>query len=609
MTTNQIPGSTARTASEEAGAAATTIPAMRLTTPKMIHQARPSRTPPEIPPISAADLESPWQKEHGEPEAPRDWLRSPLAAIESKASELEKRWIGEVPWAKVGASVGYAVGFAVIQVILLVFTEGIGNAIEQAAVGLGRLAGNLGKLGRAIGAAAEFVAEIGRGIGVVESLIGKVVGAALKPLENLLKPVLEPLTEMLGGLRTLLRKLLGVAEKEAPALEQAAAKALGEAEKHVPVPHAPAAHPPAVHPPEGPTAPGHAPATAGEHAPQAKPPAPHGEPLAKEPVSGGHTVEVTDHGIELCSPKPCPLLRVQYADELARDPVLREEADAIDKLRKAGKSPEEVAKRAAALRENLEWRKAHFGKQEPLVAARVQGPNKGQYWEEGTPEFERFAGSKRGRPDPRHVVLPKSQAESHFRPAHTPHDPSITPYRTPGGTQMESSGAGRRTPHDITARTARKPAPPGSLPGQDLESKVADPAAQRGFRNVTQADLSQAAGNKALIDRGERVLLRPGNVSTGGVDSITVSFDKAGNAKIYLNDFTTAGTAKEPKLAHANWRKELNEVIAPGRLSLGDGKLDRAVRAAVKKGNVYVRTVRVEIPAQGAAPKITFDTD
>jgi len=34
---NQIPSSTARTFSEDAGADATTIPAMRLTTPKMIH--------------------------------------------------------------------------------------------------------------------------------------------------------------------------------------------------------------------------------------------------------------------------------------------------------------------------------------------------------------------------------------------------------------------------------------------------------------------------------------------------------------------------------------------------------------------------------------------
>ena len=54
MMMNQIPSSTARTFSEEVGADATTIPAIRLTTPKTIHQALPSRAPPEIPPISAA---------------------------------------------------------------------------------------------------------------------------------------------------------------------------------------------------------------------------------------------------------------------------------------------------------------------------------------------------------------------------------------------------------------------------------------------------------------------------------------------------------------------------------------------------------------------------
>ena len=57
ITMNQIPSRRARTSSDEAGVAATAIPAMRLAAPKMIHQARPSRTPPEIPPMSAA---SPW---------------------------------------------------------------------------------------------------------------------------------------------------------------------------------------------------------------------------------------------------------------------------------------------------------------------------------------------------------------------------------------------------------------------------------------------------------------------------------------------------------------------------------------------------------------------
>ena len=265
-----------------------------------------------------AGLESPWQKEHGEPEAPRDWLRSPLAAIESKASELEKRWIGEVPWAKVGASVGYAVGFAVIQVILFVFTEGIGNAIEQAAVGLGRLAGQLGKLGKAIGAAAEVLAEIGRGVDAVGSLIEKVIGAALKPLEKLLKPVLEPLTEMLQSLRTLLRKLLGVAEKEAPRLEQAAAKTLGKAEKHVPVPGALAeAHPPAGQPsaarlPTADVPPAHAPTKApapipaAETTPPVTTPAPTPAAETTPPVTTPAPTPAAETTPPVTTPAPTP---------------------------------------------------------------------------------------------------------------------------------------------------------------------------------------------------------------------------------------------------------------------------------------------------------------
>ena len=50
MMMNQMPSSAAKTVSEEVGVAATTIPAMRLTTPKAIHQPRPSRAPPAAPP-------------------------------------------------------------------------------------------------------------------------------------------------------------------------------------------------------------------------------------------------------------------------------------------------------------------------------------------------------------------------------------------------------------------------------------------------------------------------------------------------------------------------------------------------------------------------------
>ena len=53
MMMNHTPSSAAKTVSEEVGVAVTTIPAMRLTAPKAIHQPLPSRGPPAIPPISA----------------------------------------------------------------------------------------------------------------------------------------------------------------------------------------------------------------------------------------------------------------------------------------------------------------------------------------------------------------------------------------------------------------------------------------------------------------------------------------------------------------------------------------------------------------------------
>ncbi len=54
MMMNQMASRTARKVREEAGVAATTIPAIRLITPNAIHQARPSLASLETPPMSAA---------------------------------------------------------------------------------------------------------------------------------------------------------------------------------------------------------------------------------------------------------------------------------------------------------------------------------------------------------------------------------------------------------------------------------------------------------------------------------------------------------------------------------------------------------------------------
>ena len=74
--------------------------------------------------------------------------------------------------------------------------------------------------------------------------------------------------------------------------------------------------------------------------------------LAERPASHGHEIEVTPTGIEVCSPRPCPLLRVQYSRELRSDSKLIEEMDEIDALRKT--QPEQAAERAAKLQGKLE---------------------------------------------------------------------------------------------------------------------------------------------------------------------------------------------------------------------------------------------------------------
>lgn len=240
---------------------------------------------------------------------------------------------------------------------------------------------------------------------------------------------------------------------------------------------------------------------------------------------------------------------------------------------------------------------------DPLVAVKISGPEKGQFWEEGSARYKTYAARPGRAPSPAYIVLPKTQAEAlGFRPAGTAPDLSITPQVSASGEMRESLGARRTTPHPITARTARKPTGPAAAAGHELEAPSEDPSAQHAFRRTIQADIDQANGYKALLAGGERGLLRPGNVSTGGVDAITAKVDSSGKVTIYLNDFTSPGTGKPPKETHRNWLEELDEAIAGDRLNLNDKKLEDAIRHAAAHGPVYVRPVRVTITGIGKDP-------
>ncbi|MBC7992229.1 MAG: DUF4157 domain-containing protein [Rhizobacter sp.] len=72
---------------------------------------------------------------------------------------------------------------------------------------------------------------------------------------------------------------------------------------------------------------------------------------AKEPLNDGHHLEVTDEGICLCSPPPCPQMRKTFANELKEYPQLDLKLTAIEEARL--KDPLAAAKEAEEVYDEL----------------------------------------------------------------------------------------------------------------------------------------------------------------------------------------------------------------------------------------------------------------
>ena len=159
---------------------------------------------------------------------------APLAQVDAKIEKF-KESLFSTPWSKVGYDMGYALGFAAVNILMLVFSGGVGNALTK-------LGSFLGELGGVLGSAGKLVTVLGRGIMFVEEAINAVMNVAMKPLQPLLR-ALEP---HLQKLVVFLRKLLGVAEKEGAEALAAAAKTTAGLAKPKPPPvhlHAPKASP------------------------------------------------------------------------------------------------------------------------------------------------------------------------------------------------------------------------------------------------------------------------------------------------------------------------------------------------------------------------------
>lgn len=142
------------------------------------------------------------------------------------------------PLAELGETAGEIIGTVLINIVLLVFTEGIGNAIAQIAAKVGELGSFLGKFGQVAEMLGAVVSKLGTLLETIGGWVAKAEAAMAKVAEAVLKPiapVLEEFGKLVSGLRTFLRKLLGVSEEAAASVtEQGLGKAAQTLENKVP---------------------------------------------------------------------------------------------------------------------------------------------------------------------------------------------------------------------------------------------------------------------------------------------------------------------------------------------------------------------------------------
>lgn len=356
----------------------------------------------------AKSLEEPWEeKKKEEPKRSLTQWAIQLATKPAQTVDQLGEKAGEAlvsgPWGKVGNKAGYALGFAVVQVALLVFSDGIGNLIAEIGRGLGSLAKAGSVLGKTLEGVGKFLVVGGKFIAEIERAVGALISMIAKPMLPVLEPILKPFGEVMERLGKFLRRLLGVAEKEGGHLTTAAAtKATGSvthgpsvapSSPTTPSPHSlsSATTPSAPHAAQTPKPPAHGTAAnvppdthtgaqpkttanavddAATHTPTGKEPSPHGTteapgtakpqgagvaavdhtPIADpEPVGGGHHAQLTRDGVELCSAPPCPNFWELYKKELKESEILRKEMERIDAIRRIATRLEEQGKPDKAL--------------------------------------------------------------------------------------------------------------------------------------------------------------------------------------------------------------------------------------------------------------------
>ncbi|MYN19990.1 DUF4157 domain-containing protein, partial [Rugamonas sp. FT107W] len=194
----------------------------------------------------ALSLEEPWEKKEKKEEPKFSIWKQPAQWANQKLEQAGEALLSG-PWGRVGNKAGYALGFAVVQIVLLVFSDGIGNFIASIGRGMSTIAKAGSLLGKTLEGVGKFVQAAGAGIRAVEEAVAAVIGFLSKPLLPVLEPLMKPFGKVMDRLAKFLRKLFGVAEKESAHLAATAVAKTEGALAHAPAPpappHAPAAAP------------------------------------------------------------------------------------------------------------------------------------------------------------------------------------------------------------------------------------------------------------------------------------------------------------------------------------------------------------------------------
>ncbi|MDX2298442.1 MAG: DUF4157 domain-containing protein [Xanthomonadaceae bacterium] len=118
------------------------------------------------------------------------------------------------PLPELAETVGEIVGVVVIELVLLLFTDGIGNLITK----VGEFARALRPLSRGAAAFVDVAIAVGRVITQIEHIIGVLLSrTVLRPL----MPIFEALEPLLGRMRGFAQRLVGMSEESTLALARA----------------------------------------------------------------------------------------------------------------------------------------------------------------------------------------------------------------------------------------------------------------------------------------------------------------------------------------------------------------------------------------------------